>query len=147
MLPRVDRKDRQMIKRLLFAATLCAAPATALADQFAYVTVQQATAALAQLDGQPLVQSYCTPCGDAKAAPVEVHGIGIERVWHWDGGANVYVDAEGRSYWEVVVNGKGIDLAYVYVRDDAGGWENLAMRLGLSPVEVPRHLAAAAIVP
>jgi hypothetical protein len=147
MLSRVDSKDRLMIKRLLCAATLCAAPAAALADQFAYVTVQQAAAALAELDGQPLVQSYCAPCGDAKATPVDVQEIGIERVWHWDGGASVYFDAEGRSYWEVMVNGKGIDLAYVYVRGDAGGWENLAMRLGLSPVDVPRQLDAATVAP
>jgi len=147
MLSRVDRKDRHMIKRLFCAATLCAAPATVLADQFAYVTVQQAAAALVELDGQSLVQSYCAPCGDAGATPVDVREIGIERVWHWDGGANVYFDAEGRSFWEVVVNGKGIDLAYVYVRDDAGAWENLAMRLGLAPVNVPRQLDAATVAP
>jgi hypothetical protein len=135
------------IERLLCIALLSATPSAALADQFAYVTVQQAVAALVVLDGQSLVQSYCAPCGDATATPVEVHDIGIERVWHRDGGASVYFDAEGRSYWEVVVNGEGIDLAYVYVRDDAGAWENLATRLGLAPVDVPRQLDAATVAP
>lgn len=124
----------------LFAVLLCAAPPTARADQFAYLDIRQAVAALQALDGQQRIQAYCAPCGDAAAKPVDVRDIGIERVWHWDGGARVYTDGDGRSFWEVAVNGGGIDLAYVYVRGDDGRWENLAMRTGLEPVDVPRHL-------
>lgn len=126
--------------RLACLVLLGTAPLAAQADQFAYLDIRQAVAALEVLDGQPEVRKYCAPCGDADAEAVAVEGIGIERVWHWDGGAKVYADGDGRSYWEVVVNGHGIDLAYVYVRGADGRWENLAMRNGLAPSDVPRHL-------
>lgn len=132
---------RRVLLPFLASCALCAVPPAARADQFAYLDIRQAVAALEALDGQPVLQSFCAPCGDATASQVAVRDIGIERVWHWDGGAKVYVDADGSSYWEVVVNGEGVDLAYVYVRGDSG-WENLAMRIGLQPIEVPRLLPA-----
>lgn len=135
---------RSVLLPILVSCVLCAVPPAARADQFAYLDIRQAVAALEALDGQPVLQSFCAPCGDATATPVAVRDTGIERVWHWDGGARVYTDADGRSFWEVVVNGDGIDLAYVYVRG-AGGWENLAMRIGLQPAEVPRLLPAGSL--
>ena len=127
-------------KALGCAALLCLAPVPALADQYAYVTVQQAVAALEVLGkDQPTIQAYCAPCGDTQAKAIAVRDIGIERVWDGNGGAKVYMDSESRSYWQVVVNGDDVDLAYVYVRSGQG-WENLAMRIGLQPSDVPRVL-------
>lgn len=128
-------------KTLACTALLCLAPATALADQYAYVTVQQAVAALEVLGkDQPTIQAYCAPCGDPRAQAVHVRDIGIERVWDRESDAKVYVDSDGHSYWKVVVNGDYVDLAYVYVRNGRA-WENLAMRIGLQPSDVPRLLA------
>lgn len=122
-------------------ALLFATPLAARADQFAYLDIKQAVAALRVLDdGQPEIRKFCAPCNDQVATPVAVDDIGIDRVWHWDGGAKVYTDDNPAGYWEVVVNGDGIDLAYIYVRRQDGRWENLAMRIGLEPSDVPRNL-------
>lgn len=128
------------LQALACTTLLCLAPTSAFADQYAYVTVQQAVAALEALgQDQPIIQSYCAPCGDRRAQAVAVHEIGIERVWDEGSGAKVYMASDGRSFWKVVVNGDYVDLAYVYVRNGQA-WENLAMRIGLQPSEVPRAL-------
>ena len=69
-----------------------------------------------------------------------VHDLGIARVWDDRQSARPYADGEGRTYWEIELDGKGIDLAYVYVQTPAG-WENLALKLGLDATGVPRTLS------
>ena len=69
-----------------------------------------------------------------------MHDLGIARVWDDRGSARPYDDGAGNTYWEIEVDGKGIDLAYVYVQTPAG-WENLALKLGLDATGVPRTLA------
>ena len=126
---------------IAFSALLALIPAIASADQFAYLDLKQAVAALDVLDHAPrAVQSYCAPCGDAQATAIEVHDLGIARVWDGAGSARPYDDGGGNTYWEIQVNGTGIDLAYVYV-DTPAGWENLALKLGLDPSGVPRMLS------
>ena len=124
----------------LAAALLTFFPAIASADQFAYLDIHQAVAALDALDHAPReVQSFCAPCGDASAQTIGVHDLGIARVWDDGNSAKPYSDGDGRTFWEIEVNGTGIDLAYVYVRTLAG-WENLALKLGLDASDVPRVL-------
>jgi hypothetical protein len=126
----------------LAVALLALSPAIASADQFAYLDIHQAMAALDALDHAPReVRAFCAPCGDAQAAAIEVHDLGIARVWDDRGSARPCADGDGRTYWEVEINGAGIDLAYVYVRTPAG-WENLALKLGLDATDVPRALPA-----
>ena len=126
----------------LAVALLALSPAIASADQFAYLDIRQAMAALDALDRTPReVRAFCAPCGDAQAAAIEVRDLGIARVWDDRGSARPYADGDGRTYWEVEINGEGIDLAYVYVRTPAG-WENLALTLGLDATDVPRTLPA-----
>ena len=126
---------------IALATTLLAlAPAIASADQFAYLDVKQAVAALDALDHAPReMQAFCTPCGDANAQAIAVRDLGIARVWDDGHSARPYADGDGRTFWEVQVNGAGIDLAYVYIRTSAG-WENLALKLGLDATDVPRML-------
>lgn len=122
-------------------ALLALLPAVASADQFAYLDIRQAVAALDALDHAPrTVQAFCAPCGDARATVVAVHDLGIARVWDDRGSARPYADGEGRTYWEIELDGEGIDLAYVYLQTPAG-WENLALMLGLEATGVPRTLS------
>jgi hypothetical protein len=128
---------------IAFATTLLALiPAIASADQFAYLDIHQAVAALDALDHAPRqVQAFCAPCGDTRATAIEVRDLGIARVWDDGHSARPYTDDAGRTFWEVELDGEGIDLAYVYVRTPAG-WENLALELGLDASGVPRMLPA-----
>lgn len=125
---------------LAFASLLALLPFAASADQFAYLDLKQAVAALDALGRAPrTVQAYCAPCGDARARAIDVRDLGIARVWDDRGSARPYDDGAGHTYWEIELNGAGIDLAYVYIQT-ASGWENLALELGLDATGVPRLL-------
>lgn len=125
----------------LAAALLALMPFAANADQFAYLDLKQAVAALDALDHAPrTLQAFCAPCGDAQATAIAVHELGIARVWDDRGSARPYADGEGRTFWEIELDGKGIDLAYVYVQTPSG-WENLALKLGLDATGVPQTLS------
>ena len=125
---------------IAFAALLALFPPVACADQFAYLDLKQAVAALAMLDRGPrTLQAFCAPCGDARATAIEIRDLGIARVWDDRGSARPYADGDGRTFWEIEINGVGIDLAYAYVETPAG-WENLALALGLDARGVPRML-------
>ncbi|WP_133479127.1 hypothetical protein [Cognatilysobacter segetis] len=126
----------------LAAALLIAAP-LAQADQFEYLDLPQAQAALRRLHVGDVVHLYCAPCGDARSQRMTIRTLGIDRVWDRRGGARVYRDSDGAGFWIVETNDIAIDLAYVYVRD-GGRWRNLATLLGLEPVEVPAELPTAA---
>ncbi len=127
---------------IAFAALLALLPFAASADQFAYLDLKQAVAALDALDHAPReVQAFCAPCGDANAQAIAVRDLGIARVWDDRASARPYADGEGRTFWEIELDGQGIDLAYVYVQTPAG-WENLALKLGLDATGVPRMLPA-----
>ena len=131
--PAEKAKQPRILLPLL--ALACAAPVQA--DQYAYMTLPQATEALAVLAANKEVHEFCAPCGDTRSKRVVVRLLEIGRVW--DGkGATVY-RSDGRSYWEVFVNDQSIDLAYVYVSEH-GRWQNLALSLGLDASKVPRHL-------
>ncbi|HEV8692628.1 MAG TPA: hypothetical protein VGQ93_00350 [Lysobacter sp.] len=111
---------------------------SASADQYVYVTLQQATDALKVLTKNREIHEFCAPCGDATSKPIPVRQIEISRVWEGQN-ANAYRSDDGKTFWEVIVNNETIDLAYVYVRK-GGKWENLALSLGLDASGVPRHL-------
>jgi hypothetical protein len=93
----------------------------AFADQAAWVTKKQADAALAVLSGQKEVRMLCEPCGETVAKPEAVNSAALNKV-----------DGEN---WEVLLNGEGIDLAYVFVRIK-GTWVNLARVLDIPVVDV-----------
>ncbi len=122
----------------LFALAI-AAPARA--DQFMYLDLAQARAALAQLRAGDVVHHFCAPCGDARSERMTVRALGIDRIWERDGSAQPY-RSDGRTFWVVELNDEAIDLAYVYVRE-GGQWRNLAGLAGLEPRRVPAILPAA----
>jgi hypothetical protein len=124
-------------KKMLVAALLGTVVLPAHADQFQYMTLDQASRAMAAIGTGTVVQAFCAPCDDAAPRPIAVASIGIGRVWE-DGSASPY-ESDGQTFWELTVNQESIDLAYLYVRRD-GRWENLALLLGLDAVKVPRFL-------
>ncbi len=91
----------------------------AFADQAAWISKKQADAALAVLSEQKEIRNYCEPCGDAAITAETVKDVALSK--------------QSDDYWEVHLNGKGIDLAYVFVQFK-GTWVNLARVLDI-PVE------------
>ncbi len=98
----------------------------ASADQQAYVSRSAAEEAARVARPGSRLRLFCAPCGDATWEEVTVASA-------------VAAPTGYESYWELVVNGNGIDLAYAYV-EEGGRWENLAMVLGLEAVDVPRFI-------
>lgn len=97
------------------------------ADQAAYVSRAQAEKAAAFLKDKKEIRHYCAPCDDK--------GDRVEAIESVDA-----VDAGYQGYWEVKVNGKGVDLAYVYFKTKKGKWKNLAKELDIKVKDVPKHL-------
>jgi hypothetical protein len=134
-----SRDMRKALPTMVFAMACLALPARA--DQYAYVTVQQAAQAMQVLVRNPVVHGFCAPCGDQASQPVRVERVEIGRIWEGRS-AEPYQASDGTTYWQVYLNDTPVDLAYLYV-DDGEGWENLALQLGLPASDVPRRLDAA----
>ena len=122
---------------------LAAVAAPARADQFMYLDLEQARAALDRIRAGDVVHHFCAPCGEARSERMTVRSLGIERVWDRRGSAEPY-RSDGRTFWMVKLNDVGVDLAYMYVREH-GRWRNLAQHVGLQPRDVPSVLPAARI--
>ncbi len=115
-----------MMRRLVAAAVLVLVPALSSADQAAWISKKDAEAAAAKITPGDEVREYCKPCGDKGYRVIKVTKVEVAHT------------GEG-SYYEVRLNGKGIDLAYTYIRS-GGEWENLAMIVGVAVSDVPRYL-------
>jgi len=97
------------------------------ADQAAWVSRAEAARALQELAGAEWIRHYCAPCGDKTVRSEAVQSIGLFKV-------------EGENYWEIRVNGKGVDLAYVYF-ERKGKWRNAAMAAKKKVQDVPKELS------
>jgi hypothetical protein len=87
---------------------------SAFADQCAYVDKEIALSAAAELDLGQTIYKLCEPCGDLQPEPVTISSLAAETV-------------DFENYWQISVNGEGIDLAYTFVESDTKGEaENLA---------------------
>jgi hypothetical protein len=115
-----------MMRRLVAAALLVLLSAVSWADQAAWISKKDAEAAAARIKSGDEVREYCKPCGDKGYGVIKVTRVEVAHTGEGD-------------YYEVRLNGKGIDLAYVYIRS-GGEWENLAMIVGVSVQDVPRYL-------
>lgn len=114
-------------KILLSAALILAFTVGVFADQAAWVTQKQAEAATVLLKEQKQIRHYCAPCDDKDDRVVDVSEVSFEKV-------------PNENYWNVIVNGKSIDLAYVYFKTKDGRWKNVAMHLSIKVEKVPKHL-------
>lgn len=97
------------------------------ADQAAWITKKDADAGAALIVVGQELRDYCAPCGDRGYTSRSV--------------ASVIVAQPNPGYWEVRVNGRGVDLAYEYVLSN-GHWTNVATAAGLKVSGVPAELPA-----
>jgi hypothetical protein len=118
-----------MLKNAIVSAIITISLATlAFADQAAYITQKQAEKAAAFLKDKPEIRHYCAPCDDKGDKTEAVSTVEA-----------VVADAS-KGYWEVKVNGEGIDLAYIYFKTKDGKWKNLAKEIGVKVHDVPKYL-------
>ncbi len=97
------------------------------ADQAAYVTKAEAEKAVAFLKDKKQLIHFCAPCEDGKKETEDIQTVEA-------------APAGYKDFWEVKVNGKGIDLAYVYFQTPKGKWKNLAKELDVKVRDVPKYL-------
>jgi len=90
------------MKFTTLALSIFAFAAQASADQCSYVSRETAAKALRIVMEANSVQTYCEPCGDRGAVYVDVKSFGM-------------ADVNYQGYWEMQINGLGVDLAYTYV--------------------------------
>lgn len=100
---------------------------TAFADQAAYISKAEAEKAAAFLKDKKQIRHYCAPCDDK--------GDQVENITEVKA-----VKVDYKDFWEVQINGKGIDLAYVYFQTKKGKWKNLAKELHVEVDDVPKIL-------
>lgn len=109
------------MKALLFTvATLFSI--TAMADQCAYISQAEAERAALLLQKGAVVAEYCEPCGDAYPIVKSVRSVSLARV------------ANGQ-YTEVSVNGKAVDLAYLYIQVAPGKKVNVAQTVNCETLD------------
>lgn len=75
---------------------------SAKADQCAYITKEQASKALSTLNLSQIIYFLCEPCGEVMPTSSLIESLAMETVNY-------------QEYWQVKINGKGIDLAYTFV--------------------------------
>jgi len=75
---------------------------TAFADQCAYITKQQAIAAVSRLELGQTIYKLCEPCGEKIPQAVKINSVSAGTVGY-------------ENYWGVKVNEQNIDLAYTYI--------------------------------
>lgn len=100
------------MKNLIIVTTITLVSAFSFADQCAYISKAQAKKAVKILLDAKSVKSLCEPCGETNPETVKVESLGLRKAGY-------------QNYSEVVINDKGIDLAYTYVNG-----KNLAMLSG-----------------
>lgn len=113
---------------IFFAAGCCLlvfAP-IALADQFVWISLEEAKSAVEILKDQKEIKHFCAPCNDKKIVIEEIKTLKIAHLKGDD--------------WQVEINGSGIDLAYVYFKTKQEKWKNLALELKLDAEDVPEFL-------
>jgi len=93
---------------------------TAQADQCAYISQQQAGAALDHIKPGTEFLAYCEPCDEPTPARSAMQSVQELRA----------APTGYENTWEISVNGKGIDLAYTFVKRADGSFLNLSKLAG-----------------
>ncbi|MBK9162410.1 MAG: hypothetical protein IPM21_00570 [Acidobacteria bacterium] len=123
----MKRLSSFVISAAAFAIIFAATPV--FADQAAWISRAEAARAMKVLAEATAIKHHCAPCDDQTIRDESVDNIGIFRV-------------EGQNYWEIRVNGKGVDLAYVFFQKK-GKWVNAAMQAKIDVSDVPKRLSRA----
>ncbi len=117
------------MKKIAIVAFILTFALTAFADQAAYILKNDTLHTLALLKEAKQVKHFCNPCDD--------HTVRTENINMLESSFTNY-----ENFWEVKINGAGVDLAYLYYIDATGKWRNVADRIGLKVSDVPKYLPA-----
>lgn len=135
-----------MLKYLVFATlSVLFLNSTAQADQCAWIEkgdkyVVKSAKRLLNADAEFV--EYCALCDNE--APGKVQNVSDSNIQFASMGADVYNGTNGREvFYEVTINGKAQDLAYVYVRTGTRVFGNIAMLSGCPVQGVPPFLYTA----
>ncbi|QTA79627.1 Lysozyme inhibitor N-terminal domain-containing protein [Desulfonema limicola] len=106
------------LSRILFYITifLLMTELPASADQAAWVLKADADKAVQMIDPGIEIRTFCQPCGETSWTSVIVNQVELKN--------------SSGQYFQVFINGQGVDLAYCYINKD-GKWKNIAIILGL----------------
>lgn len=106
------------VSRILFYITifLLITELPASADQAAWVLKPDADKAVQMIDPGIEIRKFCQPCGDTSWTSVIVNQVELKNT--------------SEKYFQIFINGQGVDLAYCYINKD-GKWKNIAILLGL----------------
>ncbi len=118
------------MKKILFIFLIMACLNSLYADQAAWITKEQADRGAALIRSSSEIRHFCAPCNDNFYRVEKVSSVSAMKA----GGSSA-----SDSYFEVVVNGNGVDLAYVYILS-GGKWLNAAMLLNIPVNGVPKIL-------
>lgn len=97
------------------------------ADQAAWITKDEAERTAEFLKDKTQIKHFCAPCDDKSVRPEYIATVEA-------------VPTGSEDYWEVKINGEGIDLAYVYFQTKSGKWKNLAKEMDVEVDSVPKFL-------
>lgn len=118
------------MKKIFFLVFIVACLNSLYADQAAWITKEQAEKGAALIRTSSEIRHFCAPCNDNFYRVEKISTVSAMK-------ANGSSDSD--SYYEVVVNGTGVDLAYVYILS-GGKWLNAAMLLNIPVKGVPKIL-------
>lgn len=90
----------------------------ALADQCALIPQEYASKALDFIKPGSQFVSFCEPCGDENFETLTTQTVNEINI------SKTMLDKE--VLWEIKINGKGIDLAYTFMRNTEGSFLNLS---------------------
>lgn len=117
-----------MLKKLVAILMLGLMSSVAVfADQAAYISKEQAEKTADFLKDKTQIKHFCAPCDDQSVSPEYIATVEA-------------VPTDSEDYWEVKINGEGIDLAYIYFQTENGRWKNLAKEMNVEVDDVPKFL-------
>ncbi|MEZ5477245.1 MAG: hypothetical protein R3E95_07105 [Thiolinea sp.] len=123
------------IRPALLCSLMLALSATAAqADQCAYLSVEQAARALNYLKPASVFVHFCEPCGDRNFWAQEqqtVEHLAVRKI----------ADLPPQVYWEIEANGRGIDLAYTFLKLEDSSYMNLSKLAQCPSRDVTAHFS------
>lgn len=115
------------MKNVITSAIVLCLSGAAFADQCAYVSQEQAESFARMISIGDTVYHLCEPCGDSTETQSE-EAIKVE---------SIAIESVGGDQAEVLINGRGMDLAYLYLVTAELGSNNIVLTNGASVVACP----------
>ena len=120
------KKPSQILLVLLVLSVIGSLPV--MADQCAWISQDQAARAAGKVKVGEIILKFCEPCGDREPAEHRVTSVRSRPV------------KDASAYWELVINDRPVDIAYVFVPSGSGTFRNLAGLAGCKTTGVSRVL-------